>query len=148
MYLVPYYLLNQLFFIIISVLLSFHIYISFSELFKINDLLSLNVQILKKSISPGEKQVIQFLLNDTSINHKINKTAHIQGNIIYLSGIADSFLINITPSQWYNYSWPINPHIQKFGTVLVEIKLLYDESIINIQNITFNIGNEKVLNNS
>ena len=136
------YILNQLLVIIILSVL-FDLHISSSQEYKINDLLSLDVKILKNPINLAEEQIIRFLLNDTTLNNKINQTALIEGNIIYLSGIAQPFSLNITPSKWYNYSWTINPDIQKFGTVLVEINLLYNESKINMQNITFNISNEK-----
>lgn len=142
------YILNQLLLVIIILSVFFDLYISSSQEYKINDLLSLDVQILKNPINLGEEQIIQFLLNDTTLNNKINQTALIEGNIIYLSGIAQPFSLNITPSRWYNYSWTINPDIQKFGTVLVEINLLYNESKINMQNITFNISKEKNINNS
>lgn len=142
------YILNQLLLVIIILSVFFDLHISSSQEYKINDLLSLDVQILKNPINLGEEQIIQFLLNDTTLNNKINQTALIEGNIIYLSGIAQPFSLNITPSKWYNYSWTINPDIQKFGTVLVEINLLYNESKINMQNITFNISKEKNINNS
>lgn len=142
------YILNQLLLVIIILSVFFDLHISSSQEYKINDLLSLDVQILKNPINLGEEQIIQFLLNDTTLNNKINQTALIEGNIIYLSGIAQPFSLNITPSRWYNYSWTINPDIQKFGTVLVEINLLYNESKINMQNITFNISKEKNINNS
>ena len=142
------YILNQLLLVIIILSVFFDLYISSSQEYKINDLLSLDVQILKNPINLGEEQIIQFLLNDTTLNNKINQTALIEGNIIYLSGIAQPFSLNITPSKWYNYSWTINPDIQKFGTVLVEINLLYNKSKINMQNITFNISKEKNINNS
>ncbi|HJS65350.1 MAG TPA: hypothetical protein VJ767_10910 [Nitrososphaeraceae archaeon] len=135
--------MNQLLLVIIILSVLFDLHISFSQEYKINDLLSLDVRILKNPINLGEEQIIRFLLNDTTLNNKINQTAFIEGNIIYLSGIAQPFSLNITPSKWYNYSWTINPDIQKFGTVLVEINLLYNESKINMQNITFNISNEK-----
>jgi hypothetical protein len=137
------YILNQLLLVIIILSVLFDLYISSSQEYKINDLLSLDVKILKNPINLGEEQIIRFLLNDTTLNNKINQTALIEGNIIYLSGIAQPFSLNITPSKWYNYSWTINPDIQKFGTVLVEINLLYNKSKINMQNITFNISNEK-----
>lgn len=137
------YILNQLLLVIIILSVLFDLHISFSQEYKINDLLSLDVRILKNPINLGEEQIIRFLLNDTTLNNKINQTALIEGNIIYLSGIAQPFSLNITPSKWYNYSWTINPDIQKFGTVLVEINLLYNKSKINMQNITFNISNEK-----
>lgn len=142
------YILNQLLLVIIILSVFFDLHISSSQEYKINDLLSLDVQILKNPINLGEEQIIQFLLNDTTLNNKINQTALIEGNIIYLSGIAQPFSLNITPSKWYNYSWTINPDIQKFGTVLVEINLLYNKSKINMQNITFNISKEKNINNS
>lgn len=142
------YILNQLLLVIIILSVFFDLHISSSQEYKINDLLSLDVQILKNPINLGEEQIIQFLLNDTTLNNKINQTALIEGNIIYLSGIAQPFSLNITPSKWYKYSWTINPDIQKFGTVLVEINLLYNESKINMQNITFNISKEKNINNS
>lgn len=142
------YILNQLLLVIIILSVFFDLHISSSQEYKINDLLSLDVQILKNPINLGEEQIIQFLLNDTTLNNKINQTALIEGNIIYLSGIAQPFSLNITPSKWYNYSWTINPDIQKFGTVLVEINLFYNKSKINMQNITFNISKEKNINNS
>lgn len=142
------YILNQLLLVIIILPVFFDLHISSSQEYKINDLLSLDVQILKNPINLGEEQIIQFLLNDTTLNNKINQTALIEGNIIYLSGIAQPFSLNITSSKWYKYSWTINPDIQKFGTVLVEINLLYNESKINMQNITFNISKEKNINNS
>ena len=142
------YILNQLLLVIIILSVFFDLHISSSQEYKINDLLSLDVQILKNPINLGEEQIIQFLLNDTTLNNKINQTALIEGNIIYLSGIAQPFSLNITPSKWYNYSWTINPDIQKFGTVLVEINLLYNKSKINIENNTFNISKEKNINNS
>lgn len=142
------YILNQLLLVIIILSVFFDLHISSSQEYKINDLLSLDVQILKNPINLGEEQIIQFLLNDTTLNNKINQTALIEGNIIYLSGIAQPFSLNITPSKWYKYSWTINPDIQKFGTVLVEINLLYNKSKINMQNITFNISKEKNINNS
>lgn len=137
------YILNQLLLVIIILSILLDLHISSSQEYKINDLLSLDVKILKNPINLAEEQIIRFLLNDTTLNNKINQTALIEGNIIYLSGIAQPFSLNITPSKWYNYSWTINPDIQKFGTVLVEINLLYNESKINMQNITFNISNEK-----
>lgn len=137
------YILNQLLLVIIILSVLFDLHISSSQEYKINDLLSLDVKILKNPINLGEEQIIRLLLNDTTLNNKINQTALIEGNIIYLSGIAQPFSLNITPSKWYNYSWTINPDIQKFGTVLVEINLLYNKSKINMQNITFNISNEK-----
>lgn len=142
------YILNQLLLVIIILSVLFDLHISSSQEYKINDLLSLDVKILKNPINLAEEQIIRFLLNDTTLNNKINQTALIEGNIIYLSGIAQPFSLNITPSKWYKYSWTINPDIQKFGTVLVEINLLYNESKINMQNITFNISKEKNINNS
>ena len=142
------YILNQLLLVIIILSVFSDLHISSSQEYKIKDLLSLDVQILKNPINLGEEQIIQFLLNDTTLNNKINQTALIEGNIIYLSGIAQPFSLNITPSKWYNYSWTVNPDIQKFGTVLVEINLFYNESKINVQNITFNISHEKNINNS
>lgn len=142
------HIFNQLLLVIIILSVLFDLHSSSSEQYKINDLLSLDVQILKNPINLGEEQMIRFLLNDTTPNNKINQTALIEGNVIYLSGIAQPFSLNITPSRWYNYSWTINPDIQKFGTVLVEINLLYNESKINMQNITFNISKEKNINNS
>ena len=142
------HIFNQLLLVIIILSILFDLHISSSEQYKINDQLSLDVQILKNPINLGEEQMIRFLLNDTTPNNKINQTALIEGNVIYLSGIAQPFSLKITSSKWYNYSWTINPGIQKFGTVLVEMNLLYNESKINMQNITFNISKEKNINNS
>jgi hypothetical protein len=115
----------------------------FSEEYKINNLISLTVKILNKEINPGEEQIIKFLLNDTSLNNTTNKYGLIHGNIIYLSGTAQSFSLNITNSKWYTYSWIIDPQIQKFGTVLVGIDLIYNGSRINVDNISFNIAKKE-----
>jgi hypothetical protein len=83
--------------------------------------------------------MIEFFLNDTSDNNK-KLNARIEGNIIYLSGLAESFSLNITNNQKYNYSWTINPKIQSYGTVLLEVNVVYNE-ISNVANLSFYIDN-------
>ena len=81
----------------------------------------------------------QNFFNDTSDNNK-KSDARIEGNIIYLSGLAESFSLNITDYTKYNYSWTINPKIQSYGTVLLEVNVVYNE-ISNIVNLLFYIDN-------
>ena len=77
------------------------------EIIKINSNLSLDIELEKKIIYGGDKQTIEFFLNDNSDTNK-KSDARIEGNIIYLSGLAESFSLNITDNQKYNYSWTIN----------------------------------------
>jgi hypothetical protein len=109
------------------------------EIIKINSNLSLDIEIEKKVILGSDKQMIEFFLNDTSDNNK-KLNARIEGNIIYLSGLAESFSLNITNNQKYNYSWTINPKIQSYGTVLLEVNVVYNE-ISNVANLSFYIDN-------
>ena len=109
------------------------------EIIKINSNLSLDIELEKKIIYGGDKQTIEFFLNDTSDNNK-KSDARIEGNIIYLSGLAEPFSLNITNNQKYNYSWTINPKIQSYGTVLLEVNVVYNE-ISNIVNLLFYIDN-------
>ncbi len=109
------------------------------EILKINSNLSLDIELEKKVIHSGDKQTIEFFLNDTSNNNKKLDT-RIEGNIIYLSGMAESFSLNITSNQKYNYSWTINPKIQSYGTVLLEVNVVYNE-ISNVANLSFYIDN-------
>ncbi|MFB5599468.1 MAG: hypothetical protein ACE5SW_04490 [Nitrososphaeraceae archaeon] len=130
--------------LIIVVSLMFVSQTIFSEEYKINNSISLNVKLSNKEINPGEQQIIKFLLSDKSIDNKTNSYAIINGNIIYLTGMAQSFSLNISNSKWYTYSWIIDPQIQKFGTVLVGIDLSYNGSRVNINNLSFNIVKEKI----
>src|SRR5215204_3638427 len=66
----------------------------------------------------------------------------IEGNIIYLSGMAESFSINITNNQLYNYSWIINPKIQFYGTILLDIYMIYNGSKTNVANLSFSVDND------
>ena len=107
------------------------------EIIKINSNLSLDIGLEKKIIHGGNKQTIEFFLNDTSdFNKKLDVL--IEGNIIYLSGLAESFSLNITNNQKYNYSWMINPKIQSYGTVLLEVNVIYN-GISNAANLSFYI---------
>jgi hypothetical protein len=99
----------------------------------------LNLGLEKKVIHSGDKQTIEFFLNNTSANNK-ELDARIKGNIIYLSGIAESFFLNITNNHKYYYSWTINPKIQSYGTVLLEVNVEYNE-ILNVANLSFYIDN-------
>lgn len=107
------------------------------EVSQINSNLSLDVQLEKKIISSSNKQTIGFFLQDISNNKTID--AKIEGNIIYLSGMAESFSINITNNQLYNYSWIINPKIQSYGTILLDIYMIYNGSKSNVANLSFSI---------
>ena len=107
------------------------------EVSQINSNLSLDVQLEKKIINSSNKQTIGFFLQDISNNKTID--AKIEGNIIYLSGMAESFSINITNNQLYNYSWIINPKIQFYGTILLDIYMIYNGSKFNIANLSFSI---------
>jgi hypothetical protein len=109
------------------------------EVLQINSNLSLDIELEKKVIHSGNKQTIGFFLNDTSNNNK-TIDARIVGNIIYLSGMAESFSLNITNNQLYNYSWTINPKIQSYGTVLLEVNMIYNKSKLNIANLSFYIN--------
>ena len=107
------------------------------EVSQINSNLSLDVQLEKKIINSGNKQTIGFFLQDISNNKTID--AKIEGNIIYLSGMAESFSINITNNQLYNYSWIINPKIQFYGTILLDIYMIYNGSKSNVANLSFSV---------
>lgn len=122
------------------------------EVSQINSNLSLDVQLEKKIISSSNKQTIGFFLQDISNNKTID--AKIEGNIIYLSGMAESFSINITNNQLYNYSWIINPKIQFYGTILLDIYMIYNGSKSNVANLSFSIDdnndrkNDRINSNS
>lgn len=107
------------------------------EVSQINSNLSLDVQLEKKIINSSNKQTIGFFLQDISNNKTID--AKIEGNIIYLSGMAESFSINITNNQLYNHSWIINPKIQFYGTILLDIYMIYNGSKSNVANLSFSI---------
>lgn len=122
------------------------------EVSQINSNLSLDVQLEKKIINSSNKQTIGFFLQDISNNKTID--AKIEGNIIYLSGMAESFSINITNNQFYNYSWIINPKIQFYGTILLDIYMIYNGSKSNVANLSFSIDdnndrkNDRINSNS
>jgi hypothetical protein len=107
------------------------------EVSQINSNLSLDVQLEKKIINSGNKKTIGFFLQDISNNMTID--AKIEGNILYLSGMAESFSINITNNQLYNYSWIINPKIQFYGTILLDIYMIYNGSKSNVANLSFSV---------
>ena len=115
------------------------------EVLQINSNLSLDIELEKKAIHSGNKQTIGFFLNDTANNSKIID-ARIVGNIIYLSGMAESFSLNITNNQLYNYSWTINPKIQSYGTVLLEVIVIYNGSKSNVANLSFSIDDSNTIN--
>ena len=106
------------------------------EVSQINSNLSLDVELEKKIINSSNKQTIGFFLQDIS-NNIID--AKIEGDIIYLSGMAESFSLNITNNQLYNYSWIINPKIQSYGTILLDIYMIYNGSKTNVANLSFSI---------
>lgn len=115
------------------------------EVLQINSNLSLDIELEEKVIRSGNKQTISFFLKDTSNNSKIID-ARIVGNIIYLSGMAESFSLNITNNQFYNYSWTINPKIQSYGTVLLEVIVIYNGSKSNAANLSFSIDDSNNIN--
>ncbi len=53
--------------------------------------------------------------------------------------MAESFSINITSNQLYNYSWIINPKIQFYGTILLDIYMIYNGSKSNVANLSFSV---------
>jgi hypothetical protein len=115
------------------------------EVSQINSNLSLDVQLEKKIINIGNKQTIGFFLQDICNNKTID--ARIVGNIIYLSGMAESFSLNITNNQLYNYSWTINPKIQSYGTVLLEVIVIYNGSKSNVANLSFSVDDNNNIKN-
>ena len=115
------------------------------EVLQINSNLSLDIELEEKVIHNGNKQTIGFFLKDTSNNNK-TIDARIEGNIIYLSGMAESFSLNITNNQLYNYSWTINPKIQSYGTVLLEVIVIYNGSKSNVANLSFSIDDSNTIN--
>jgi len=115
------------------------------EILQINSNLSLDIELEEKVIHSGNKQSIGFFLKDTANNSKIID-ARIVGNIIYLSGMAESFSLNITNNQLYNYSWTINPKIQSYGTVLLEVIVIYNGSKSNVANLSFSIDDSNTIN--
>src|SRR4030095_4445843 len=116
------------------------------EVLQINSNLSLDIQLEKKVIHSGDKQTIGFFLKDISNNNK-TIDAKIEGNIIYLSGMAESFSINITNNQLYNYSWIINPKIQFYGTILLDIYMIYNGSKSNVANLSFLVDDNNNIKN-
>ena len=115
------------------------------EVSQINSNLSLDVELEKKTINSGNKQTIGFFLQDIS-NNIID--AKIEGDIIYLSGMAESFSLNITNNQLYNYSWIINPKIQSYGTILLDIYMIYNGSKTKVANLSFSIDDNDNNNNN
>ena len=115
------------------------------EVLQINSNLSLDIELEEKVIHSGNKQSVGFFLNDTANNSKIID-ARIVGNIIYLSGMAESFSLNITNNQLHNYSWTINPKIQSYGTVLLEVIVIYNGSKSNVANLSFSIDDSNTIN--
>ena len=109
-----------------------------TEVLQINSNLLLDIQLEKKVIHSDDKQTIGFFLRDISNNNK-TIDARIEGNIIYLSGMAELFSLNITSNKLYNYSWTINPKIQSYGTVLLEVNVIYNGSKSNVANLSFSI---------
>ena len=109
-----------------------------TEVLQINSNLLLDIQLEKKVIHSDDKQTIGFFLRDISNNNK-TIDVRIEGNIIYLSGMAELFSLNITSNKLYNYSWTINPKIQSYGTVLLEVNVIYNGSKSNVANLSFSI---------
>ena len=133
----PFWIIYSILIVVASSLMTIESKGELIEVSQINSNLSLDIQLEKKIINSSNKQTIGFFLQDTSNNKTID--AKIEGNIIYLSGIAESFSINITNNQLYNYSWIINPKIQFYGTILLDIYMIYNGSKSNIANLSFSI---------
>ncbi len=133
----PFWIIYSILIVVASSLMTIESKGELIEVSQINSNLSLDIQLEKKIINNNNKQTIGFFLQDTSNNKTID--AKIEGNIIYLSGIAESFSINITNNQLYNYSWIINPKIQFYGTILLDIYMIYNGSKSNIANLSFSI---------
>jgi hypothetical protein len=115
------------------------------EVLQISPNLSLNLKLEKQIIHKDNKQTIIFFLKDISNNNK-TIDARIEGNIIYLSGIAESFSLNITNNQLYKYTWTINPKIQSYGTILVEVNVIYNGSKYNAKSLSFSIDDDNNIN--
>lgn len=133
----PFWIIYSILIVVASSLMTIESKGELIEVSQINSNLSLDIQLEKKIINNNNKQTIGFFLQDTSNNKTID--AKIEGNIIYLSGMAESFSINITNNQLYNYSWIINPKIQFYGTILLDIYMIYNGSKSNIANLSFSI---------
>ena len=133
----PFWIIYSILIVVASSLMTIESKGELIEVSQINSNLSLDIQLEKKIINSSNKQTIGFFLQDTSNNKTID--AKIEGNIIYLSGMAESFSINITNNQLYNYSWIINPKIQFYGTILLDIYMIYNGSKSNIANLSFSI---------
>ncbi len=115
------------------------------EVLQISPNLSLNLKLEKQIIHNDNKQTIIFFLKDISNNNK-TIDARIEGNVIYLSGIAESFSLNITNNQLYKYTWTINPKIQSYGTILVEVNVIYNGSKYNAKSLSFSIDDDNNIN--
>ena len=124
--------------VVTSLLMTLESRVELTEVLQINSNLLLDIQLEKKVIHSDDKQTIGFFLRDISNDDK-PIDARIEGNIIYLSGMAELFSLNITSNKLYNYSWTINPKIQSYGTVLLEVNVIYNGSKSNVANLSFSI---------
>lgn len=124
--------------VVTSLLMTLESKAELTEVLQINSNLLLDIQLEKKVIHSDDKQTIGFFLRDISNNNK-TIDVRIEGNIIYLSGMAELFSLNITSNKLYNYSWTINPKIQSYGTVLLEVNVIYNGSKSNVANLSFSI---------
>ena len=124
--------------VVTSLLMTLESKVELTEVLQINSNLLLDIQLEKKVIHSDDKQTIGFFLRDISNNNK-TIDVRIEGNIIYLSGMAELFSLNITSNKLYNYSWTINPKIQSYGTVLLEVNVIYNGSKSNVANLSFSI---------
>lgn len=141
----PFWIIYSILIVVASSLMTIESKGELIEVSQINSNLSLDIQLEKKIINSNNKQTIGFFLQDTSNNKTID--AKIEGNIIYLSGMAESFSINITNNQLYNYSWIINPKTQFYGTILLDIYMTYNGSKTNVANLSFSVEDEDDDNN-
>jgi hypothetical protein len=144
--LIPFWIIYPLtLIVVVSLLMTLESKGESIEVLQINSNLSLDIKLEKKVINNDNKQTIIFFLKDTSNNNK-TIDARIKGNIIYLSGMAESFSLNITNNQLYKYTWTINPKIQSYGTVLLEVNVIYNGSKSNVKNLSFSIEDNNDIN--
>ena len=98
----------------------------------------LNLYLSNKTVIPENEQTITVKFNNISNQNYLNMTT-INGNIIYLSNVAQVFTGNITNNEEYSYSWIVDPNIQDSGIVLVKVDLFFNGSKIQSNTTSFNI---------
>ena len=103
----------------------------------------LNLYLSNKTVIPETEQTITVKFNNISNQQDYLNVTTINGNIIYLSNVAQVFTGNITNNEEYSYSWIVDPNIQDSGIVLVKVDLFFNGSKIQSNTTSFNIVNIK-----